>query len=458
MPPVRNSTKGRMRLQTYSHFSNSVGHWMEKVNEKANRQIMFQWQIRTKSKPTAETDSDGSSQQDEDDDQQEDEELVLPTSPMGVDDAAREPIGYPFPSSSTMHMSTAPKETCRGNHLDIPTIPGAIQDSQTTNTALPKSTYTASSPQAFPPSDIYGATGYPYNLALENIYHSVHAPDPGANQYSQTTDTGSPEGTYTPDYLSTFAPQNIYSSAGDPYDLAPPNQYSSSDTPNPGTYTRAQNTNTVASDSMDSAGYVPALASSTIYTAANDPCHLAHTDGCSSAYDSINPATTVPDFGYIPSFTNSVPMAPPSRCTQPGTTYEARDDDFGLQQADFQPVWAQIPPPVAPHGTQPITTVPDLNDILALTNDVAMAPANLHTQPGITYEPRDNDFGMPLPTRPTVWEQNLPTVAPQSTQPVAAAVPAPVPPQENVNTTFSSPAVDPYMGADSNLDMEDGWL
>ena len=213
MPPVRNSTKGRMRLQTYSHFSNSVGHWMEKVNEKANRQIMFPWQIRTKSKPTAETDSDGSSQQDEDDDQQEDEELVVPRPPMGVDDAAREPIGYSDPSSSTMHMSTAPEETCRGNHLNIPTLPGTNQYSQTTNTPLPTSTYTASHLQAFPPSDIYGATGYPYNLAPENIYHSFDTPDPGANIPAQMMNTAPTESVYDPGYTSSFEHRDIYGAA-----------------------------------------------------------------------------------------------------------------------------------------------------------------------------------------------------------------------------------------------------
>ena len=40
MPPVRNTSKGRIRIQTYSHFTNRVGKWITDVNQEAGREIM----------------------------------------------------------------------------------------------------------------------------------------------------------------------------------------------------------------------------------------------------------------------------------------------------------------------------------------------------------------------------------------------------------------------------------
>ena len=71
---------------------------------------MVPWQNRIKLKSIDETSNDDSSQQAEEDEEQE-EELALPTPCMAYNDAARDPISYPYPSSSTVHMSTMPEQT-----------------------------------------------------------------------------------------------------------------------------------------------------------------------------------------------------------------------------------------------------------------------------------------------------------------------------------------------------------
>ena len=340
MPPVRNTDKGRKRLQTYTYFSNCVGHWIKEVNEAAGRRIMVPWQTRAKSKPADETDNDESSQQAEEDEDQE-EELVLP---MAYNDAAEDPISHPYPSSSTVNMSTMPEQTSwEGNHLNIPTFPGANQFSQTTNTVPSDSIYIASYSPAFPPS-------------------------------------------------------NIYSSAGNPYDFAPADQYPSPHNPNPGTYLRAQTANTVASDSIHSAGYAPALVPSSIYTAANYPFHLPQTDGYSSPYKYNNPTTTAPDIGGIPIFTNSTAMTPWNNWTQP---------DYSCRQ-NLDQAW-------------------------------------------------QGETGLHRPDLPAHHEPSPPTVASQDTQPIATATSLPVLPEENANITFSSPEEDPFMGADWSPEMTDEW-
>ena len=77
MPPVRNTSKGRMRIQTYSHFTNRVNKWIIDVNRAADSEIMVPWQKR-KPKAINKAEDDGLSQQAKEDEEQG-EELVLPT-------------------------------------------------------------------------------------------------------------------------------------------------------------------------------------------------------------------------------------------------------------------------------------------------------------------------------------------------------------------------------------------
>ena len=458
MVPVRISPHGHPTwLQGYADFTNRLKTWRDNYNNNHVNDFIHVWHHRDKKKPGEDDDVAQSSRQDEEAEQREYEELVLPTPRMVADDAARQPIGYSYPSSSTMHVSTAPEQTRRGNHLDIPTFPRAIHDSQTTNTALPKSTYTASDPQALPPSNIYDATGHPYDFASGDTYPNLYNTNPGTYLSGQTANTAPPEGICSPGYPSTFARQNIYSSAGKPYDFLPPNQYSSFATPSPGTYTRAQNMNTVASNCVRSEGCAPALASSSIYNAPTEPHHSANPNPYADPQEYNAPIPTASDFNDIPTLNNSIAMALRSLFTQPGTTCETWDDDFGLQQPDVPTVWQQNLPTVAPQSTQSIATALDFDDIPPLPNSVAIAPPNLRTQPGNTYETRDEDFELQQPDVPTVWQQIPTSVASQSTQPIAAASVLPVLSQESEPIAMSNPAYDPFMGAEGDLDMADDW-
>ena len=392
MIPLRNTPKGPMRLQGYAHFTNKLMAWRDNHNEHNPNVFIHVWHHRDKKGPVGDKDVAQSSEQAEEDDEQE-EELVLPTPSMAFDDAAGDPIIYPQPSSSRMPALMRPEQTREDNHLGVPTFLGANIPEQTANTAPPESIYSPVYPSNFLHQNIYSAADYTQDnhLGIPTFL--------GTNQFSQMTNTVPSDSIYTAIYSPAFPSSNLYSSAGNPCDFAPGDSHPLLNTPNAGTYLRAQNTNTVESDSIYSAGYAPALASSNIYTAANYPFHLAHTDGYSSAYNYNNPAATAPDVGNIPGLTNYTAMAPWSESMQP---------DYTCRQS--------------------------------------------------VDEVRQGDFGLHRPEFPAHHEPHPPISVSSSAQPITTAISAPVLPSENANTTFSSPEADPFMGADWSPEMSEDWL
>ena len=98
-----------MRLQGYSHLTNHLKSWRDNHNKENVNKFIHVWQPRDKKKPISDDDVAQSSQEDEDEEQEE--ELVLPTPFMAYNNVARDPISYPWPSSSTVHMSTTPEQT-----------------------------------------------------------------------------------------------------------------------------------------------------------------------------------------------------------------------------------------------------------------------------------------------------------------------------------------------------------
>ena len=285
-----------MRVQTYSHFTNRVGKWITEVNQEAGREIMVPWQKR-KPKAINKTGDDGSSQQVEEDEEQE-EELALPTL------AVKEPVNCSYPSSSRLPASTMPEQTWEGNHLNIPTFPGAIQLSQTTNTVASDSIYSAGYPSDFAQQNLYDTAAYPSAFQPQNIYTAAA-------------------------YPSAFQPQNIYTAAAYPSAFQPQNIYTAP-------------------------AYSSNLSSQNIYTTLAHPYHLANPNVYSSPNDHNTPISTAPGFGNIPTYTNSVAMVPQNLYTQPAHIYEARDNDFGLHRPSPPTVYDQNPPAATSQGTQPI--------------------------------------------------------------------------------------------------------
>ena len=119
--------------------------------------LWFPGKKRKKSKPTDEISNDGSSQQAGEDEEQE-EELVIPSSSMAFSDAARDPISYLYPSSSTIRILATPEQTpWEGNHLNTPTSPGANMPTRMTNTTPQRMIPVRYSPQrSNTPKRLYG--------------------------------------------------------------------------------------------------------------------------------------------------------------------------------------------------------------------------------------------------------------------------------------------------------------
>ena len=309
----------------------------------AGRRIIVPWQTRTKLKPADETNNDDSSQENEENEEQEEEELVLPAPCVAYNDAARDPISYPYPSSSTVHMSTMPEQTSwEGNHLNIPTFPGANQFSQTTNTAPPESTYPPGYPSTSVHQNIYSAAGYPFDFASGNTNPFLYNLNPEATIPAQMTDTVLPNSIYSAGYPSAFAPSNIYTTSNYPVDSA----------------------------------------ASSIYPAPMDHCTIT---------------AVASEFGNLPLSTNSVAMLH-NPYIQPNSNIRHNIDE----------VW-------------------------------------------------QGDFGLHRPDLPACHEPHPPSAAPQSTQPIATAISTPVLPEESATTAISSPAEDPFMGADWSPEMAEDW-
>ena len=238
------------------------------------------------------------------------------------------------------------------------------------------------------------------NTALpESIYSPVYS----SNFVPQNIYTAPPESIYSPVYSSNFVPQNIYSAA----DYIQDNQF---DVPTfPGTNRFSQTTNTAPPESIYSPHYPSTFAPQNIYGAAAYPSSFSS--------QNISTATLYPCH-----------LANPNLYSSP---------------IDYK---------------SPISTAPGFENIPTITNSVAMAPPNMYTQPAITYEARHDDIGLHVPSFPTVCEYSPSIVASQTTQPIATAIPAPVLPSENANTTFSSSEADPFMGADWSPEMSEDWL
>ena len=348
MPPVRNTDKGRMRLQTYSHFSNCVGRWMNDINDKAERQIMAPWHHREKSKTPEETGDDDLSQQAEEDQAQE-EELVLATPSIPFDNSAREPVNYPYQSSSRMPVSMAPEQTSwEGNHLNIPTFPGANQFAQTTNTVPSDSIYTASYSPAFPPSKIYSAAGYPHGFASGDTNPFLHNQGPEATIPAQATDTAPPESINSPGYPSTSVHRNIYDAAGYPFDFAPGDTHPSQNNPNLGTYLRVQTTNTVPSDSMYLAAYPSNFSRQNVYNNAGYPSDssssyvpMPYGNHCNQKF------TPTPEFSSLLTLNDSVAVTSLSSYGERDLTNQQHVDEVshnGLRQNQPLPMTSSNQP------------------------------------------------------------------------------------------------------------------
>ena len=340
MPPVRNSNQGRVHLQGYSHYSNHVRKWIVDVNEAARRQIMFPWQKRNK-KPTNKTGHNGSSQQDEEDEEEEEEELDPIFTPsngfqqheawhanqMLTDDGpyrSSRPVGQPLEHNYLGQASTQHGEqTWEGNHLNIPTFPGA-------------------------------------------------------NGFAQTTNTAPPEGIYSPGYPSTFAPQNIYSAAGYPHDFAPGDTHPSLNKPNLGTYLHGQTTDTVPSDSIYPAACPSNFAPSNIHTDPAHPFHLAYLDMYSSPNNYNNLKATAPGFDDILTLTSSVATTSQKTPVQPPFTYEqsleeAWQGDFRLQQPTSPTLPEPNPPTTASQCAHTIATAPSAPILPSETAPIAIS-------------------------------------------------------------------------------------
>ena len=341
MPPVRNTSNGRMRLQTCTHFSNAVGKWIKDVNKLAKRKIIIPWHNREKglkSIPTNEMSDDGPSQQAEDEAQEE--ELVPPTRSMAFNEVASHPINDPVPSSSTVHMPLMPEQTSwEGNLSHIPIFPG-------TNTVPSDSIYTATCPPTFAPQKIYTAAAgpsrpvgqalepdYPSQLNAQQVDQPYIPTFPGANQFSPTTNTVPSDSVYYPVYPSTSAPPDIYDAAAYPSTITPRNIYTS-------------------------AAYAPNLIPQNMYTDPNYPCHFGSPNMYSTPYKYNIRIPTAPGFRNIPTFTNSVGMSPPNVYAQPPPTYGGQHDDFRLHGASRPTIWGQNPPITAPQSPQTVATAP----------------------------------------------------------------------------------------------------
>ena len=307
MIPVRNSPKGRMRLQGYTYFTNYLKSWRDSHNKKNVNEFVYVWQHRDKKKLISDDDVAQSSQEDEEDegleeDEEQEEELVLPTPFMPTSDAARDPIIYPYPSSSTVHMSTTPEQTSwEGNHLSIPTFPGANQFAQTTNTVPSDSIYTASYPLAFPPSNIYSSAGYPYDFASANRSSLNHR-----TNYIPIT-PGTFSGADIPAHTTNTVPSNSIGFTGYPLDFAPP-------------------------------PYIPASITS----------HNNYT-------------SVAPDFGNSPPISSSVTATTYGDYTQPcfnilNNADDVWHDNSGLHRPEFPAHREPNPPITALQDTQPVAT------------------------------------------------------------------------------------------------------
>ena len=58
MVPVRNSSKGRIRLQGYSFFTNRLKSWRENHNKKNVNGFIHVWHPRDKKQPNDDDDDD----------------------------------------------------------------------------------------------------------------------------------------------------------------------------------------------------------------------------------------------------------------------------------------------------------------------------------------------------------------------------------------------------------------
>ena len=394
MIPVRNTPNGRMPLQGYTDLTNRLRFWRKGHNKDNPGHKISSWHPRG-GKRTVDHDEDAESSQQAEEDEGQEEELVPPTPSRAFYEVASDPISDPVPSSSTVHMPTMPEQTSwEGNRVYIPTFPGTNTPAQMTNTVPSDSTYTATCPPTFAPANIYSSAGNPCDSAPANIYPSPYDPNLRTSLPAQTTVTVPSDSVYTATCPPNFVSPSIYSSAGYPYNFTPAGQYPALDISDPGTHPRAQKTNTVGSDSIHFAGYAPALASPNVYTSPAYPFHLSHTDGYSSPYAYNNPATTAPGPSYMPSFTNSTPMTPWNSWMQPEQNVDqAWQGDFGLQP-EFQ----------------------------------------AHPEP------------------------HPPVSGSSSAQPTTAATSPPVLPEQNTPTMFSSSETDPFMGADWSSDTAEEWL
>ena len=106
------------------------------------------------------------------------------------------------------------------------------------------------------------------------------------------------------------------------------------------------------------------------------------------------------------------------------------------------------------YNNMSIPTAPGFGNLPINSDSLAMASQNPYTQPPPTNQVRYNHFDPQPRSAPRVRAQNPPTAAPQSSRPVATTIPAPAPPEENADMTFSTPDADPFMGAE----FSDDWL
>ena len=105
---------------------------------------------------------------------------------------------------NTQHV----EQRWEGNHLNIPTFPGAEQFSQPTNIAPPEGIYSSGYPSTFAPQNVYDAAAYSSTFLPQNIYTTAAYAPTSSSQNIYTAPIypchfGNPNGYTSPNYNNT---------------------------------------------------------------------------------------------------------------------------------------------------------------------------------------------------------------------------------------------------------------